>query len=125
MSSSSAPFTVDEIIRIKKAALLATFPFFGILISYLKSEGHPASWFEERGLCPTMATDGVRLLYCDEFVLAPPAGSRPRPPGRRTRARNTPCGLGHVWRRQHREPLFWNISGRHDHVNHVLTQQPG
>src|SRR5579864_6733994 len=63
-----ATFSVDEVVRIKKAALLAKYPFFGVLISYLKSEGHPAAWFEERELFPTMATDGVRLLYCHEFV---------------------------------------------------------
>lgn len=116
-----ATFSVDEVVRIKKAALLAKYPFFGVLISYLKSEGHPAAWFEERGLFPTMATDGVRLLYAHEFVekllqdtqhdltLGVLAHEVLHP------------ALGHIWRRQAREPLLWNIACDF-RINYLLAE---
>lgn len=121
MTLPSVQFSVDEIIRIKKAALLAKYPFFGVLISYLKSEGHPAVWFEERGLFPTMATDGVRLLYAHEFVRELQQDpSRDLVMG--VLAHETlHAALGHVWRRQQREPLLFNIAV--DMVtNFILTQ---
>ena len=121
MTTSGSQFSIDEIIRIKRAALLAKYPFFGVLISYLKSEGHPAAWFTERGLFPTMATDGVRLLYAHEFVI-----ELQKDPSRDLVAgvlahEVLHDALGHIWRRQHREPLLWNISV--DMVaNFILTQ---
>jgi predicted metal-dependent peptidase len=110
MALPSVQFSVDEVIRIKKAALLAKYPFFGVLISYLKSEGHPAAWFEERGLFPTMATDGVRLLYAHEFVRELQTDpSRDLVMGVLAHEVLHAC-FGHIWRRQHREPLLWNIA---------------
>ncbi|HEV2283457.1 MAG TPA: VWA-like domain-containing protein [bacterium] len=121
MTTSSVQFSVDEIIRIKKATLLAKYPFFGVLISYLKSEGHPAAWFEERGLFPTMATDGVRLLCAHEFVRKLQQDPlRDLVMGVLAHEVLHAC-LGHIWRRQHREPLLWNIAV--DMVdNFILTQ---
>lgn len=121
MATPSLQFSVEEIIRIKKAALLAKYPFFGVLVSYLKSEGHPTAWFEERGLFPTMATDGVRLLYAHEFVRELQQDpSRDLVMGVLAHEVLHAC-LGHIWRRQQREPLLWNISV--DMVdNFILTQ---
>jgi predicted metal-dependent peptidase len=121
VDTPSIQFSVDEIIRIKKAALLAKYPFFGVLISYLKSEGHPAAWFEERGLFPTMATDGVRLLYAHEFVETLLQDTQ----------RDLTVGVlahevlhpafGHIWRRGAREPLLWNIACDF-RINYLLTE---
>lgn len=121
MTTSGGQLSVDEIIRIKKAALLARYPFFGVLISYLKPEGHSAAWFTDRDLFPTMATDGVRLLYADEFVR-----ELQQDPSRElvmgVLAHETMhAALGHVWRRQQRDPLLFNIAV--DMVtNFILTQ---
>jgi len=114
-------FSADEIIRVKKTALLAKFPFFGILLSYLKLEGHPKTWFEEHGLCGTMAVDGVTLFYCYEFVREL-SQDRARDLVAGVLAHETlHCAFGHVWRRQARDPLLWNVAV--DAVtNHVLTR---
>lgn len=121
MATSSVQFSVDEIIRIKKAALLAKYPFFGVLISYLRPEVHATEWFRERSLYATMATDGERLFVCEEFVnelmqdtqhdlvLGVLAHEVLHP------------ALGHIWRRQVREGLLWNIVCDY-RVNHLLTE---
>jgi len=121
MSHPSVHFSVDEIIRIKKATLLAKHPFFGILISYLRAEGHPASWFEKQGLCATMATDGVRLLYCHEFVHILLRDTRHDYTVSILAHEVLHCALGHIWRRQARDPLLWNVSADMT-INHMLAQ---
>lgn len=116
----AATFSPDELVEIKRTKLLSSHPFFGILVSYLRPEGHPAAWFAQRGLCPTMATDGVRLLYCHEFVRQLQQDSSRDLIAGVLAHEVLHAALGHVWRRQQRELLLWNVAV--DMVtNHLLA----
>jgi predicted metal-dependent peptidase len=119
---TAAAYSTDQIIEIERTRLLGAHPFFGILITYLRPEGHDAAWFTERGLCPTMATDGVRLLYCHDFVrrlVADPSASGAV--GGVLAHEVLHCALGHLWRRGGREPLLWNIASDMV-INHLLAR---
>jgi predicted metal-dependent peptidase len=112
---------IDRAVAISRAHLLSAHPFFGILLGYLRLEPKPAEWFARHGLCATMATDGVRIVYAREFVrqlLA--ASSRDLAMG--VLAHETlHAALLHVWRREGRDPLLWNIACDM-RVNHILAK---
>jgi predicted metal-dependent peptidase len=119
---TAAAYLTDQIIEIERTRLLGAHPFFGILITYLRPEGHDAAWFTERGLCPTMATDGARVLYCHDFVrrlVADPSASGAV--GGVLAHEVLHCALGHLWRRGGREPLLWNVASDMV-INHPLAR---
>jgi predicted metal-dependent peptidase len=96
-------------VETRRLALLARVPFFGILLGYLRLVEQPAAWFAERGLCATACTDGERIVYCREWfeellrtdpemILTVLAHEALHP------------ALSHLWRRETRDPLLWNVS---------------
>lgn len=100
----------NRIIRARTKLLLDN-PFFGYLAINLTLEEEPS--------VVTMATDGERLFYNPDFV--------------RRLNENTlltivahevmHCALGHIWRREERDPVKWNYAA--DYADNLLLKNEG
>ena len=94
-----------------KITLIAEYPFFGRLCLLLK--------FKALKYVPTMGTDGKRLIYNPKFV---DAVSDDQLLGLLAHE-ILHCSLGHIWRREKREPCRWNIAA--DIATNLLLRANG
>lgn len=105
--------TEDARARISKARanLIISQPFFAALAMRLDVQPMPASIH-----CSTMATDGSRLYFCPEWVLA----QKPDHLVTVVAHEAMHVALNHATRRQSRDPERWNIACDHP-INLLLT----
>jgi len=89
---------VKKVLSDTRVWTIGNLPFFGTLLAHLP--------FVERKDLPTFATDGKYIYYNVKFAQTlTPAEIRFV-----VLHEILHCALSHLWRRNHREPMRWNIS---------------
>lgn len=107
--------TFAQWLELQKVRLMARFPFYGILLSYLALTPDPD--------VPIAATDGFSIFYNPEFLIQlMRAGDDLIAQGLLVHETLHP-GLGHFWRKGSRDHARWNCAG--DFVINLIVMDLG